>query len=584
MTRKRRKQRRAPSRTRPRPDAATEVVAPEPGDAWRAPWLVVPVAVALVIRLVHLAAVSEEPALGQFLILDAELYAKMAEIIIGGDWLGGPGPFSVGPLYAYVLALIRTLAASNLAVFALQTLVGVASVGIVTLLARRLSSRMGAAVAGTGFAAYAPTVMLETKLLGETFAVFAVLLSTFLLAGTPTLRRTVGAGASFGAACLLRPDLTLFVPLGIWWVARCRGEKLRDAATQGARPWTNVRGWDALSTLAWVAPVIVVLGLSTARNWVVTGEPIAISAQGGVSLYQGNNPRAEGTFSLPAGFSGNKLDQEREAKALAERHLGRPLSHREVDGYWSGRAVDYLWNHPKEAVTLLGRKLIYFLASAELSGEYSVLADRCLTPTLFAAFVPFGVFLAGAALGVPVGLRADQKLSLLLLLVAAAGLVTALLFFVSSRYRLTAAAHLAVFLGPGYDGFARALKERRYRPLGVALALVLVSFLPARDAERYQAAVSLYNLGGRQYERAHYEDAIRYYLAAVAVRSKDWELRYNLGQAFAVVGDYDRATEQFERVLELNPSSAEARSTLLRYQDARRGSSEQRRRQPLCDL
>ena len=98
------------------------------------------------------------------------------------------------------------------------------------------------------------------------------------------------------------------------------------------------------------------------------------------------------------------------------------------------------------------------------------------------------------------GSRARQKYPELLAwagLFILGGLLTALIFFASSRYRLVAAAHLAIFVGAGWDELREQWPRPLTRPVLAGALLFALSWLPARQAMRFQAASELYNLGGK---------------------------------------------------------------------------------------
>lgn len=546
-------------------------------------WLGIPVLVGLLIRTIYHAELRAQSSLSEFLLLDSVVFSKMASDILDGDLLAGTQPFSVGPLYAYALAIQRALFGIDwTTTLVVQSIVGVGNVGLVTLVARRFASPVGACLAGVAYAAYAPALLLETKLLGETYCVFLTLLATWLLSGGEPVagkriswRRLAGSGTCLGAACLARPDLLLFLPLGLAWIA--------GVSRPLGKRWRSVE-WRAV--LAWSVPVVFVVGLATARNYEVTGEFIPISTQGGVTFYQGNNPRAEGTFSVPEQLSGNKITQEREAKEVAERDVGRTLSHREVDEFWFGRGVDYLTLDPRATVHLIWRKFAYWVGSAELSAEYSVKAERCLTSSLDLAFVPFGAMLAALVLGGGVAHRRAPALVVLLGAFVLSALLTGLIFFVTSRYRLAAAAHLAVFVGPAYDQVARWVKggwAGASLRLVVAASILGLSLLPGRRAERFQAASEFYNLGNSHYRRGEFEAAVSSYLTALSVRPEYWQLQFNLAQAYASLGDQASASKHMSKVIQLNPNSEKAHAVGRRFaavSDAGRNF----RGEPLCEL
>lgn len=530
-------------------------------------WLGIPVGVAILIRVLHHFALLKHPQLGESLLLDSAQFSAMADAILSGDWFAGNEPFAIGPLYAYVLAFQRAVFGESLTTtFLLQALVGVGTVALITLWARRVSSRWGACFAGLAYAAYAPAVLLESKILGETHAVFFALLSTWLLgsAGCSSVK-LVASGFCLGAASLARPDFMLFVPLGFGWVAGAFAElPVRERLVR--------LNWRAAG--AWALPLFVVVSLATVRNYHITGEVIAVSSQGGVTFYQGNNPRAEGTFSIPEGLSGNKATQEQEAKQLAEQALGRSLAHGDVNGYWFRRGVQYLASDAGRSVELLCNKLLYWMSSAELTAEYSVRAERCFTSSLYLACTPFGLLLAAYVVGAGRLSRRSRSEFALLSGFVLSGLLTGLVFFVTSRYRLAAVAHLAVFVGPAFDQVTRWASmgwSGAGRRLTAGVGLLLLSFVPGRRAESFQAASEFYNLGNHYYRGAQFEQAISLYLTAVQVRPEYWQLRYNLAQAYAALGDFESASRNMAKVRQLNPKSDKAEQYLRQFAAAPQG-------------
>jgi len=91
------------------------------------------------------------------------------------------------------------------------------------------------------------------------------------------LRWAVG-GILLGALSLMRPNAILMIPF-----------MLGVAFVQFPSPATALRAFGLLLLTSGIT-----IGLWTARNYVVFGELIPISTNGGVNLWQGNNPLAHG--------------------------------------------------------------------------------------------------------------------------------------------------------------------------------------------------------------------------------------------------------------------------------------------------
>jgi tetratricopeptide (TPR) repeat protein len=551
-----------------------------PRSWWRFGWLVVPVLVGVAIRGFHLVAVSQAAPLGELLLLDSKMYWDDAHALLGGNF--GTEPYRTGPLYPLVLASLWSVFGVSLpAVFAVQTMVGLGSIVLVTLLARRVASAQAACAAGTAFAAYGPTIMLEAKLMSETLAVALVLFGTYLLTGVSlSRRRCVASGVVLGAACLLRPDFLLALPL----VALARFGNLSWRLSAVLGPDLKMRKQAAFCAIGAAS----VISLATARNLAVSGEFVLISSQGGITFYHGNNARSEGTFAPPPELPAGKQAHDAQARAFAEHELGRHLSTAELNAFWARRGFAHLLSDPVAALVLVGRKLAYFASSTELSGEYVLKAEQCLVPSLRVAVTPFGLFLSGAVLGVPLAWRRRRRLTAVIVAVTAAALVTALVFFASSRYRLIAAALLAVLIAPALDEI-RSKSWAGSNPvrlrIGAALVVLAVSLAPFGDVERVQAAGEFYNLGGELYVRGQFQEAIRYYRTALPVRPRFFDLRFNLAHAYAVGGDYSAAAEQMRAASSLDPSAADAAHYVNEYASkARPGAPHEAPSAPVCEL
>ncbi len=112
----------------------------------------------------------------------------------------------------------------------------------------------------------------------------------------------------------------------------------------------------ALAVLA----AVLVLAPVAARNAALGGGPTLTSLRGGVNFYIGNNPEADGTYRpLVPGKQIPRYEQS-EPRRLAEAALGRPLTPREVSGYWLGRSLRWAREEPAAFLALQLRKLRRF--------------------------------------------------------------------------------------------------------------------------------------------------------------------------------------------------------------------------------
>ncbi len=512
--------------------------------------------IAAALRALYLADTLRDPLLRNLLILDSRSYDAMARVIAGGDWSAGDETFSLSPLYPYFLALLRGLVGDGTGVvYAAQQLLGLGSVALTALIARRCFGTGAALVAAGLIALYGAMAMLEVKVMASTLSVFGSLASLQLLLVARERQWRAGAflpGAALGLTCLARPNTLLFLPVASLWLVWT------------PRRWREPgRGFETArisSALALVAGALLAIAPATLRNHAVQDEWVLISSQGGFTFYQANNERAQGLYTRLPGFRGTPSDMRRQARASAEKQLGRPLTASEVSRYWTGKGLLYLAANPLDAVRLVGWKLHHWMASDELSTEYLVSVERGLTPRLWWMPIPFGVILALAFLGM---LRAGSSRAepFLLALFIGTNLASVLLFYCSSRSRLPAVPLLAVFAGGGAVAAARRFRESRSRFLiqvAPALLLLAYSLHSWTDHVQSQAGEQLYNYGKVYHQRGLYDAAVEKSRAALPAFEGRWPLHLDLANAYQMLGDDQEALRQYERVLELAPGQRAA--------------------------
>jgi Dolichyl-phosphate-mannose-protein mannosyltransferase len=210
-------------------------------------------------------------------------------------WLFGASPF-VGVLanliftvmmFGLVLCLASTIFT--------EKLIGRAAVAILSIYPNQIAYISG----------------LETEIFYTTLLLIAILLYVW----SHRLMGTILCGFLFGIATLTKPQ-TIFVPIALfvgWWLLdRGRGLLalyLRDAAA------------------VYVAMAVVILPW-TARNYLVFGEFVLVSTNGGATLLTGNNPSAWGDYTendalvRQAPFDlQRQVDSDRLATSLALRWI-----------------------------------------------------------------------------------------------------------------------------------------------------------------------------------------------------------------------------------------------------------------------
>ncbi len=553
------------------------------------PLLLAILALALLLRLAHLWAVRDQPFFAS-LVMDSQEYDRWAAGIAAGDWLGS-GVFFQAPLYPYILAAVYALLGHRLAlVYLLQIALAVAGCWALYRAGREMGGEgtgLGAALLA---AVYGPFLFYDAQLLKESLAVTVTGFLLWALAAArtrPRLRRWLGAGLLLGVLALLRENALLVLPflLPIAW-----------------RPEDRWRGL-ARRSGAMVAGLVLALLPVAVRNGVVGGDFLPTTSQGGVNFYIGNHAGADGTYQpIVPGKQIPELERKEPAR-VAEQAVGRPLSASEVSRYWLGQGVAWARQYPGDFLRLQLRKLGLFWSWYELPDAVDYYYVKTLSPPLRLPLLEFGGAVILALTGLVLARRRLGDFAPALLF-ALGWMVSTVIFFLFSRYRLPAVPPLLILGGVALGEIPAVWQRRRGKGNGL-LAVCLAAFLLPRLAgfeprmdlvhynlgrlyeeqgdlakaqTEYQAAFALnpqdflacLNLGNLAARKRDWLTALRFYERAEALEPRSDDVQSNLGGAWLAVRDFAQAEEHLDRALALNPRNVPAlqNKTLLL---ARRG-------------
>jgi thioredoxin-like negative regulator of GroEL/4-amino-4-deoxy-L-arabinose transferase-like glycosyltransferase len=511
------------------------------------------VATCFAVRIAFLASASGDPVF-DLPMLDAEYAVDWArQILAQGPWVSPEGSaYFRTPLYAWLLAALFALPGPDLLLARIfQAALGAVAAGWLAGIAGRRFGRVAFWTTGALAGLAWPLLFFGRELLIVTLAFFLCTAFLRLLDGASPasgIGRWFAAGLLVGLGTIARANL-LALALPAAWLAM---------ATGGAAPWR--RGLAVvLGILVCVAPVAV-------RNRVVSGEWIALSSQGGINLWIGNHPGADGMSAQLPGFSFWR-NEDVEAALTLER--GRPLSPKEQDAHFRGLALGFFRDHPGQAATLLARKTYLFLQGYEIRNNRDLYDTRARDPILSLPLPDFGWVLPLALLGFVTQWRRRRELSFLWItaLVTAAGIVA---FFVCSRYRLPAWPALLVYAGAGIGALAdRAAPVRRRAAraavLVAAIALTRIDFLGIRHPDpsqsHYQVANSYARAGDDAAAEREFREALRLdpHLA---------EARHHLGALLLREGRIDEAIPELRAAADALPRSFRARRSLAEALEA----------------
>ena len=495
---------------------------------------------ALAVRLVYLAHSADNPFFAAP-VVDAHSYMAQARQLAEGSWVGDK-PFWQPPLYPYFLASIYAVSGDLLwTPRCIQFLLGAASCALVFALGRQVFGTRVGLLAGGMACLYGPSIYFEGELLPTALAVFLNLLLLFILLQPGRgWRQALAAGLVQGLAIVAVPNAAgLAFCAGLWYW------KSAERAVRGKLAWC----------LLFAAAASAVVGAVTARNWVVSGEFIPLSWNGGVNFYLGNHPEYDRLVAIRPGPAWEALMEQ----PVAAGHVG----YAERSAYFYRQASDWIARAPGDFVRLLGYKAFLLVRGEEIKRNQDVYFARTYSWLLSGLLwkihhlaVPFGLLGPLAAVGMVLAWRRRPQAGLLLLCIGAYS-ASLLLFFVTSRYRLPLVPLLLPFAGYALVWLVQQGRASQWRLLGsgvvVVVLLAMVSNAGLRPADPLADAEIHFELGRVQAQQGQYAAAVRSFGTAVQLDPNYLRARHNLGAALAALRRYREAEAVYQRALAQAP-------------------------------
>jgi tetratricopeptide (TPR) repeat protein len=514
--------------------------------------LLVLFAVAAALRFALIVTTAGDPVF-EIPMLDAEYSVDWAGRAAAGDLLGSPEgtAYFRTPLYTWLLAGAFLLPGPDLpAARVLQALLGAAACVMLARVAGRRFGRAAGIATGALSATAWPLLYFGRELLIESVVPFlgALILVAFdaaLQHDRP--RRWFVLGAAIGLAAVARANFLLVAP-AVWLFAVVpSGPRLRR-------------------TLALVAGVALCVLPVTVRNRAVSGDWVLLSYQGGLNLWIGNNPEADGMSASLPGFSSWRNE---DVDAWFAREHGYDVGPAEQDAYFRRLARAFFAEHPVDALRLLAKKTYLFLQGYEIRNNRDLYAVRERNALLGLPLPDFGWVLPLAGVGVFVHRRRVRDVLPLLAYFAAAA-AGVILFFVCARYRLVAWPALLPLAGAGAAALsdrsagARALAGRAALLLALVL-LARIDFLGIRHPDQSQTHFQVANIHARA---GDFAEAEREFRRALAMQPAFAEAKHHLGALLLEAGRVQEAVPLLREAAREMPASFRARRSLAEALEA----------------
>jgi len=505
----------------------------------------------LILRLIYFFETEGTPFFTS-LYSDSKIYFDWAsEIVASGNWVGSEVYF-MSPVYPYFLAVATAISSESITlVRIIQVIASSLNIWVIYLIARNLFSTKAGYAASILAAVYSIFIFYSGAILSETLQTFIVSMLVLLLVNVSmfeekdelekTKDRWLWIGLLLGFSSLFRANILLFFLGAVVWLFfhYRKDEKLK----------TILKPALIYLFLGTALPVFVV----TVRNYVVSGEFVLLTSNGGINFYIGNNDDALGVFKTPEGFD---FFSDMSGKNYAEKLTGTELTASEASSFWYRKGFNYISEKPAGAAILTLKKLLLFFDNSE--NPQSTIMDldffarnysKLLSLPLPGFYLIFLLSIAGFILT----WKNRNRLKLIYFLICLY-ILSVVIFFIIGRFRVAIAPVFIVFAGAALVEMYNLLRAKKFKPIfisaGVVILFVLVeSFAsPKFNYSDYDAYI---NLGNTAFENKEYDKALTYYRKSL--QSESSYLTYVLiGNTLAVRGDINAAEYSYQKAIELN--------------------------------
>lgn len=525
----------------------------------------------LILRAVYLLESSGNP-FRLHLGLDTAGYDRWARAVLAGQGLG-EAPFTQASLFPLLLALAYALLGPDPAsALWMHLLPGGVAAFLVADAARRWRGPAAAWGAGLLVALYKPAIFYTGILLPPAWVValaaFA-LWSVVVVWSTKTAGhgRLAVSGVAFGLLTVAQPAAGVAMLPALWWIARDRSGR----AVVSARREATVKptpGWRDPSTVrraaAFLAGFALLPLLTLVYNGLAGRAWVPIAVNGGINLYIGNGPEANGAYVRPPEMREDRdllgIEAARRLSGRSGTAAASAFSAVQADRFWRGRALGHMVAEPGHTLRLYARKLILFFGQYEVPQVESLPFERRFSWMLRLP-LPGMAFLAAVAFFGFWKLRRDPTARWLAASVAAIALAVSL-FFVTDRFRAPVVPFLALLAGGGIGAFATDMRSpatRRAVALPALASALLAALLVLNGAGLDRGAGDgqyHYRLGLIREAEQRPADAMEEYARALALDPTLGKAEVNLGTLLARAGRLQEARVHLERGVGLDPQSA----------------------------
>jgi tetratricopeptide (TPR) repeat protein len=498
---------------------------------------------ALAFRMIYLIQSVDNPLFG-VPVVDAYSYVEWAQKMLDGIWLWD----SVGnylPIYPAFLALQQILFGPHPVVNkVIQSIMGAGTAVLMAQAAAHTWNRRVGLISGYLIATYWMLVIFESEKFAESFSIFFLSLTLWLLIRYSNRNWAIlAAGFVFALSAGVRANLLLVLPCVLAWLIWLKRSRPSAAIS---------------SAFLFACGTVLIIGPIVARNHYLIGTPM-LRAQATWSLYSGLAPEFEGLHP-PAGILFDKyMDMPAQAGAYSER---------EIENYWGRKLRGIIKEDPAGVALNFLRRLLIFANAREWSQEFDVAAYRSYSRFLALPWTGFWLIGPLGFLGLFLCRRLTSN-QVLMITVTITVILSIVPFKASDRYRLPAAVLLTLFAALAFWYLFEWIKARDKRALGKWLAagliLCLVCWPDWQDLAARKSARHYFFVGKHYEETGRLDEAVKAYQRSMNEYAWDADSPYRLSLIYTLRGQRQRATKYLNLALKREPAFPQVLNELARH-------------------
>lgn len=511
----------------------------------------------IVFRLGLFYATGDDPYM-QFRVGDEGHYHEWGLKIQDGQWARGASFFTT-PLYAYFLGFIYSVGGSSLVlVRLLNVLMGIGTVALTYLTARRLFDETSALVAAVLLGFCTAPIFYEWFPEKTSLVMLLSAFSFYLLGWAATSRNSWSwaiAGLSVGLASL--GHMLFLVMLPAVMITLLVNRKTLPVPASRA-------------TILFLVAFFLGISPATVHNYLQDQDFVLISSNGGQNFYVSNHAgNFTGEYISPPFSVANIDNEEGNFKGEAERRTQRAMKPSEVSRFWFRQGWAEIVQEPALALARWWNRLRWAAGADEPSDtrtyEFYQARYRVLNP-------PFWGFGLVACLGLGGLLMTwNDRRCLLAGSFSMLFILGLSLFFVYGRYRLPLLVPLSMLAAVALRRAWEYARERRLKVLvcwclmaGVIAWVLHGPVLPA--SLKVSFFPDYYNQGNKYWSLGRYDLALAEYEKALYVRPGDHPgvepLFHNLADLYLKQGRLERAEALLHEAAQRYPENLDFRKML----------------------